>query len=53
MLTDTEKQIAHALENTPKEIQIEILQRSIHEQDDPQLQMVYEKYLEKLQRSNG
>ncbi len=50
MLTDTEKQIALALENTPKEIQIEILQRSIETQNDPQLQMIYERYLEKLRR---
>ncbi len=51
MLTDTEKQIALALENTPKEIQIEILQRSIEIQDDPQLQIIYKRYLEKLRRS--
>ncbi len=51
MLTDTEKQIALALKNTPKEIQIEILQRSIREETDPQLQMIYEKYSEKLLRS--
>lgn len=53
MLTDTEKQIARVLESEPKEIQIEILQRSIRAENDPQLQIIYERYLEKLQRLGG
>ena len=53
MLTDIEKQIARVLESEPKEIQIEILQRSIRAENDPQLQIIYERYLEKLQRLGG